>query len=110
MTTHTTGPWHLGKESEFGVAVFAMHEYIGGDKITEKVALCSTDGLYHQGMRHDQLLAEVMANARLIAAAPHLAEACEAALKYWHSNGRNFQSAEPAYLTAIRAALAKAGR
>jgi len=47
-------------------------------------------------------------DARLIAAAPDLLQACEAALTDWHSHPRNFERKEPPYLAELRAVIAKA--
>jgi hypothetical protein len=48
------------------------------------------------------------ANAKLIAAAPDLLEACDAVLTKWHSKPSNFNKTEPIYLEQIRKAIKKA--
>ena len=48
------------------------------------------------------------ANARLIAAAPELLDAANAALHWWHSDARRMWVKEPAWLEQIRAAIKKA--
>ena len=51
---------------------------------------------------------EQEANAKLIAAAPDLLEACDMVLTAWHSKLSNFNKKEPAYLEIIRSAIRKA--
>lgn len=48
------------------------------------------------------------ANAKLIAAAPDMLEALDAALTDWHSHKGNFSKKEPKYLSLIRSAISKA--
>jgi hypothetical protein len=50
---------------------------------------------------------EALANARLIAAAPELLEACKTVLTDWHNKPSNFYKKEPTHLEKIRAAIAK---
>jgi hypothetical protein len=72
MSKHTQGPWTTG---ESGIIVFGKSDYIGGDEIPERVAICESSGLYHTGMYEYNLIKEAQANARLIAAAPEMYEA-----------------------------------
>lgn len=69
MTPHTPGPWMLG---ESGVTVFGRSDWIAGDEVIQRVAICNSDGLYHSRSTERQLIHEAEANARLIAAAPDL--------------------------------------
>lgn len=57
---------------------------------------------------HNDLLAEAIANAKLIAAAPDLLHACDAVLTAWHSKPPNMYRKEPAHLQQIRGAINKA--
>lgn len=77
---HTKGPWSAGNRQV---------------EADDGTLICSLSGWKNEGVSK--------ANARLIAAAPDLLKACEAA-EEWLSG---WASAEP-YLTTIRAALSAA--
>ena len=92
MTQHTPGPWtqhgrHVRKDNErCDIPLFYGYEHLPE----------------HEGY----------ANAHLIAAAPDLYDACQAAVDAWHANSRNFERERdrgtPTWLSACRAAIAKA--
>lgn len=52
---------------------------------------------------------EIKANAKLISAAPELAEICYGILQLWHAKSSNMYKKEPDHLEKIRKALKKAG-
>lgn len=86
---HTPGPWAAHPADDYGD--------IGIHRDGEELVICAV-------IRNGFMMPpEVAANARLIAAAPDLLKACEAA-EEWLSG---WASAEP-YLTTIRAALSSA--
>lgn len=84
MTTHTPGPWFTKRE---GFSTVYVDARIGGGLLQEVAAVGPQEG----GIQQQD------ANARLIAAAPELLEACKAAL-----------SDDQPYIEKCRAAIAKA--
>lgn len=93
---HTPGPW-----KHFCIA----HEKIdlGYEILTADERTFITGGTSHGSVRYE-------ANARLIAAAPDLLEACKQFIDEWHANNQNFYRLEPKSLTMMRAAIAKAAK
>lgn len=90
-STHTQGEWYVEESPNGSVIVWAR---VSGNPDEDKYVIAvATVGP----------LAQRLADARLIAAAPDLLEACKAA-EEWLSG---WASAEP-YLTTIRAALSRA--
>jgi hypothetical protein len=85
---HTPGPWHTGE----GKAATIVYTDIG-------FAICDAK-VFHG--RHGQ--GESNANARLLAAAPDLLEACETALE----NLSPLYCGDHLVITRLRAAIAKA--
>lgn len=71
---HTPGPWRLG-----GDGIYGQSRLVGGDEVRQCVCHIGAAGIYRND-RNAELL-ECDANARLIAAAPELLEACKAAKK-----------------------------
>jgi len=69
---------------------------------------CIVCNLYDSHGNRPHAYKEVEANAKLIAAAPELLEACQAALNSWHSKPSNFYKKEPLYLEMLRKAINKA--
>ena len=90
MNTHTPGPWTAWDDDGTGTLPCVLSESVTNAG-NFYVAQCN-----------------VFEDARLIAAAPDLLAACEAALDDWHSHPRNFYRQEPGYLAVLRAAIAKA--
>lgn len=87
MAGHTPGPWHICKLpiNQIGVAT------------EEGAGICEIT-------RHVGQLSE--ADARLIAAAPTLLAAVEAAFDSWYDDPRHREMREPAWVGMARAALA----
>ena len=85
MTKHTPGPWKV------------FFTYNVQAKAERSVANCNT--LSSNGPDWEQIKDENQANAYLIAAAPELLEACEAALPFID---------QPVIVAKIKAAIAKA--
>ncbi len=88
-TEHTQGPWFWEPVDRYPVTqlqpdVLDIYESHGGGS------------------------APSSADAALIAAAPDLFEACEAAVEEWHVDNRNFERKEPKSLELARVAIAKA--
>ena len=99
---HTPGPWTLNLCLDDG---FSKSSSIVSDygALMEEIAIIPHDDLSTEGVP------EVRANARLIAAAPDLLEACEAAGDYFAA--AEFASAPHdtgAILDTLRAAITKA--
>ena len=83
-----------------------MSKHTPGEWSAHGVLIHGPDGMIGEvgfGLRDDP---EMLANARLIAAAPSLLAACKALLKQHEREGRHRGGAFP--LTAIEAAVAKA--
>lgn len=75
---HTKGPWEIGHPSM--MTVFGSHGFIGSDKVDQIVARCDSSIMFRRGATESELFHEAQANARLIAAAPDLLEACQLAI------------------------------
>lgn len=99
---HTPGPWMIDRHADNGELVVRCHS----DK--KIVANCQTD-FYSSGSR-ENLMAEIQANARLIAAAPELLEALQNIVGIYNDSDRWTQGdePEPVEIQAARAAIAKA--
>lgn len=98
-TVHTPGPW--------GVEQTTVSNWIGrmradGSKVEYIVAHTDRDSL-----RNDVLVRND-ANARLIAAAPELLEACAQALLRFEQDGWPLNEANTAAIESLRAAIGKA--
>ena len=97
---HTPGPWHTaGRPGNFVNDIHEMNICRVNDTVSWQQGKSVSDGAWSG-----------QANARLIAAAPELLVAAEAALTDWHSKPRNFERREPPYLAQLRVAIAKATR
>ena len=91
MVTHTAGPWALPALD--ATNRFHVGQVVDGDGATICIAYGTNS--------------ETVANARLIAAAPDLLEACEAAVKA--TGGSQYWNGEThAFLLLCEAAIAKA--
>ena len=91
MSKHTPGPW----------AASSASSVVG--------ALVGASATYHVAAVMPQLdKAEVEANARLIAAAPELLEACKAVEEWWLREGKHEFLGAPAGIFMLRAAIQKA--
>ena len=90
-TTHTPAPWGIHKQASMVVV---------GSK---GFAVASCGGYSYNGTDTEELQGELLANARLIAAAPELLEALQNMLDYYGSASANVEA-----LTKSRAAIAKA--
>ncbi len=66
---HTPGPWRV----------------VGGTQVTGRDVICNTADLDDPRQSNEAWVAEMQANARLIAAAPDLADALRAALAFMQS-------------------------
>ena len=105
MSKHTPGPWWLGRDpSHFG----SLTSITGGSDSTGGIRSVAEVG----GLDID----EAEANARLIAAAPDMLEACQSFIARWEtlsSESANMMERRDLdnlarSATAIRAAIAKA--
>lgn len=110
-TKYTPGPWKIDEATDNAITIVApwssvvrpentmlFGDYRGGH-------VCSMQ--YNSGVPTKE---QAMANAKLISAAPELANACYAVLQSWHAKMSNMHKQEPYYLQQIRDALVKAGR
>lgn len=98
---HTPGPWHVD-----AVHSEALHEVCMTNpppKEGNPVVLASVE--YDQDRGTCPTLREANANARLIAAAPDLLAACQAAMAFVSTWQHGF---EDAFVGQMRAAIAKA--
>ena len=90
---HTPGPWEISRDA---VPEGYTQNTVYAERDGERVATA---------FRNE-------ANARLIAAAPDLLEACKAALDAWHAKDSNFErelnKGTPEWLSSVRTAIAKA--
>ena len=91
-TKHTLGPWRA-------VGTFVE----GGGRAIAKAVLLAKSNLAGEGSENEL----GKANARLIAAAPDLLEACEAIALDLENNGELYETDE-ARIEILRAAIAKA--
>lgn len=113
MSAHTPGPWVVGREvkSRGSLVYIQIHPESGDQLAVSSVSVYQYDRSGEAVGRRDRLggvkptvpSEETRANARLIAAAPDLLEACEAALAV-HDH---FKETTPTTLK-LRAAIAKA--
>lgn len=97
---HTPGPWREGE----GGMLSRLNVWAGAAYQIAQVKRFPAADVVRQ-IRAD---AEAEANARLIAAAPDLLEACLARIDEWHADTRNFTRKEPKSLSMMRAAVLKA--
>ena len=107
--THTPGPWYVEGESynvgEAEVIVSGIPN--GGGRI-----VAWTANSYEADSDNETTTAEDRANARLIAAAPDLLEACEVANRFFEQND-DFTDGEypiPGFILDMRIAIKKARR
>lgn len=97
---HTPGKWVVEKSS----AEIRRPFWITGND-DDGCMICSVvSNIYDERIE----IEEAMANARLIAAAPELLEACYAVIDDWHSKSSNFNKKEPKHLDLCRRAIKKA--
>lgn len=101
---HTPGPWHVNDTEAHGEACSYAAVIIGAESVGSP---CVASLEFGGTIETDS--ATTKANARLIATAPELLEACEQA-EYWLAEElRNPGQAKPkAILKALRAVIAKA--
>lgn len=102
MSSHTPGPWHLSDSADMrgrGYIRPSSPEAMREDGSRPAVARVSTTGIGYSTF---------VANAQLIAAAPDLLDACQAALRYL--NRDDYADADLSGLcTTLRDAVSKAG-
>lgn len=91
MSSHTPGPWNVNRKR------IGTIEHTDPSGLVDTVAFTSGD-----------TSGSPSANARLIAAAPDLLEACEAVWQSCDSEGRIMLPANGITITNLRAAIAKA--
>ena len=108
--THTPGPWYVEGESdnvgEAEVIVSGIPN--GGGRI-----VAWTANSYEADSDNETTTAEDRANARLIAAAPDLLEACEVANRFFEQNDDFTDNGEypiPGFILDMRIAIKKARR
>jgi hypothetical protein len=87
---HTPGPWEWSEDARELPEIFAP----SGDALAEVYKAPGSDG--------------ARANARLIAAAPDLLEACEGMLAILEGSSKRSGGWEGAFADSVRAAIAKA--
>ena len=100
MNRFTPGPWH-----------YVTHSWSNASVITKNECICALDISYADEKNQLSLEAVMAANARLIAAAPQLFEACKAFIEYDKNDATDGVAMMFAYsdmLKACRAAIAKA--
>lgn len=92
---HTPGPWQVerGPVSR-NLCVMSATTWICGQLQSDNETSIDT--------------AEVIANARLIAAAPDMLAACKSALEFYDAQPKPHQAGEAAILDGLKAALTKA--
>ena len=81
-TNHTPGPWNSG-DSDLDCSQFSVHANLGQKHSTL---------LRMVHPKHGMPISEIMANARLIAAAPVLLEACKALMFSFAAFQHEFQN------------------
>jgi len=99
MAEHTPGPWTIQ-------AINLSVHRVGFEYIVRDARNCALAEVGHIDSITDG--GEGEANARLIAAAPELLAALEAAFDSWYDDPRHFQTRELAWVGLARAAIAKA--
>ena len=80
--SHTPGPWKIDPSEEFPLAVIVDDE----DGELDGVCICELQGEFDD---KSSATPEQMSNARLIAAAPELLEACKYALAQLEADGNS---------------------
>lgn len=101
MSKHTKGPWSLGGEEGDGTGASG---YVYCDNsLGSAVAICFGEHLRFTVFPRE----EEIANARLIASAPDLLDACERALEVIEFAYMNAPT-QPKEILQLRAAIAKA--
>lgn len=104
MSKHTPAPWKvIDGWDENGEGCFPSVILHGTELQYRKT--CGRNGITIN-CSHDQKVESLMANAKLIAAAPELLEACNIALKYF--NGIDTESQSEAAFHALNNAIKKA--
>ena len=108
MSKHTPGPWETGKQNGHGG--ISIEANINAQIATVYLGIISSNWKRGKETFARPENAEALANARLIAAAPELLEACEAALNYMINNARSYGGDENEFPSVIklRDAIAKA--
>ena len=101
---HTPGPWHLEKDHD-GVftAIGEPIAIVGGEETGEQVRF-TIGRTCDYGPHGDE---QTTANAQLIAAAPDLLAACEAALMQFEENA-SYDEADGYVVRQLQSAIAKA--
>lgn len=102
MSEHTKGPWQTRVE-EVGCDCIRVRGTRLGGRYKVANVICPTSG---NGVANDYDKAETRANARLIAAAPLLLEACRLIVKYDEGDQQNSIELMNAYADALDAARA----
>lgn len=103
MSNYTQGDWKLSFWDTTTRGVNIAFSILGPHGST----ICSGQSQEHLGEGYI-LEDECQANARLIAAAPSLLDACSEWLRHMDSNEASTQAGEDELLDAMRAAIAKA--
>lgn len=95
MSKHTPGPWY---------AVGGVVEH--PDDTVPDICVCDPKlfGMGHLPRSRE----EIIANARLIAAAPDLLDALQLSLEYWAHREQRYKNRSPVWVQEARAAIAKA--
>lgn len=98
MSNYAPGPWVVQ-----GIEVLANHA-------GESVRVATVHGDHESNWNGSRKIAAIRANARLIAAAPELLDACRCALADLEGIAGDLPGDHPAYLTIkeLRAAIEKA--
>lgn len=106
MSKHSPGPWTIGKVShaEQHVDIDSLNHdpFVGCDEWRTMARTYGTEGEEEIGS------IVMLANARLIAAAPELLEALKLALEYWRHRQQRYKNRSPVWVQAARAAITKA--
>lgn len=75
----TARPWRMG--GEFNYTVLGKDEYIGSDRLEQRICACDATGLYRAGANIVELAQEAKANANLIVRAVNAHDAMKQALE-----------------------------